>query len=895
MTNLSATIAWTSNVWHQIGLAYSPTGSALFVDGSWVVNGTGVAYYPNAADLNNGFRIGGDQNGTNQARGVFDELKTFRSPLTGIGDPPSETYWSGIPDYQADPNGILGNWEMQYFGHLGLNPSADYDNDGNSLLQDFQKGIDPAQFLIDVDFGSAAYSSKTGYAAIGDSSGDFWNYYIPGGNVVAGSVTNLETAEGMVTWTGLAVTNLPAAGTNGSADAMYGHYLSTNSGSATLTLTSVPAGTWNFFLYANDGNFTLSVGTNSYGTQTCYDGSPGSNPVAWQQGVQYVEFQNVFVTNGQPVTVIVSPGQSGVTRISGLQIASISHSPPQFSSLSSVIAWGNNSYGQTNVPANLSNVVAVAAGSYHNLVLESNGEVVAWGYNGYGETTVPAGLSNVVAIAGGGYHSVALESNGTVVAWGQNTYGQTNVPANLTNAAAIAGGFLHSLALKSNGTVVAWGYNGNGQTNVPAGLNNVVAVAGGGFHSLALRSNGTMVAWGYNGYGQTNVPASLTNVMAIAGGYYHSLALRSNGTVVAWGYNGYGQTNVPAGLTNVVAIAAGGYHNLALKNDGTVLAWGYNGYGQTNIPAGLNRVLAVAGGLYHSLVFRIPPDSDYDGVDDYQETVDRTNPNDASSVWHIRLGYWPFDNTNTWAGSAGQLPLMATNVTGVPSWNTNAVLIDSTNAAILTYRDVETNGNANINLCSGTVRFWFKPDWSGTNAGGVGPQNEGRLLEMGTKGSTNGWWGLVVNSAGTNIYFGTQTNSTSTLTTNLIAPISWTSNNWHQIVLAYNSTNSSLYLDGQPAVTNGTGVAYYPGLNIRNYGFTIGSSALGTNQAGGTYDELETFNYAKTAAQILSDFNAAADNDGDGVLNWQDAAPNNPNIGILIITIDNPISGATIY
>jgi len=56
----------------------------------------------------------------------------------------------------------------------------------------------------------------------------------------------------------------------------------------------------------------------------------------------------------------------------------------------------------------LSNVVAVAGGAYHSLALKSDGTVVAWGYNGDGETNVPPGLSNVVAIAGGGSESLAL-------------------------------------------------------------------------------------------------------------------------------------------------------------------------------------------------------------------------------------------------------------------------------------------------------------------------------------------------------------------------------------------------------------------------------------------------------------------------------------------------------
>ena len=72
--------------------------------------------------------------------------------------------------------------------------------------------------------------------------------------------------------------------------------------------------------------------------------------------------------------------------------------------------------------------------------------VVAWGRNTFGQTNVPFGLSGVTAIAAGDSHTVAL-SNGTVVAWGQNLSGQTNVPASLSWVTAISAGAYHTLAI----------------------------------------------------------------------------------------------------------------------------------------------------------------------------------------------------------------------------------------------------------------------------------------------------------------------------------------------------------------------------------------------------------------------------------------------------------------
>ncbi len=240
-----------------------------------------------------------------------------------------------------------------------------------------------------------------------------------------------------------------------------------------------------------------------------------------------------------------------------------------------VAAWGNNDYGQLNVPSSATNVVAVSAGYYFALALKADGTVIGWGQNDNGQASAPAAATNVVAIAAGGFHSLVLRADGTVLVWGDNTFGQTDMPSSATNVVAIAGGLRHSLALRADGTVIFWGAKYSYFSDVPSSATNVVAITAGEEHNLALRADGTLVTWGtYTGCSGTT-PASATNVVAIACGSYYNLALKADGTVVGWEASTGNETSVPASATNVAAIAGGGYYrNLALKVDGTVLAWG---------------------------------------------------------------------------------------------------------------------------------------------------------------------------------------------------------------------------------------------------------------------------------------------------------------------------------
>jgi hypothetical protein len=272
-----------------------------------------------------------------------------------------------------------------------------------------------------------------------------------------------------------------------------------------------------------------------------------------------------------------------------------------------IIAVGDNSVGQRNVPATTTNAIKIAAGSWHNLALKSDGKVAAWGDNNNGQCDVPPNLSGVLAVAAGGYHSLALKTNGTVVGWGANFDGQA-APPQLANVVAIAAGTWHSIALLQDGTVHGWGDDSAGQTDVPPGLGDVIAIAAGGNHSLALQSDGTVVAWGENinsqGFyvGQSVVPSDVGKAAAIGAGDYHSLAVKLNSAFAGWGDDLQGQTDPPGGLGAVTALAGGGGHTIALKANGSVAAWGNNLNGQCDVPTAVSNVIAVAAGSAHSLL-----------------------------------------------------------------------------------------------------------------------------------------------------------------------------------------------------------------------------------------------------------------------------------------------------
>lgn len=221
------------------------------------------------------------------------------------------------------------------------------------------------------------------------------------------------------------------------------------------------------------------------------------------------------------------------------------------------------------------------------------------------------------------------------------------------------------------------------------------------------------------------------------------------------------------------------------------------------------------------------------------------------------LASWSFHDHTNWTSDSGHAPVTFTNLDFSHLGNGSSLVVNNTNGAWLQYNIMETNGTTNLTVAAGTVMFWFAPSWSGTNAGGTGPGQYGRLLEIGsyTPDSSYGLWSLCVDEAGANLYFATQTNDlSSNLTVCVSAPISWTTNYFHAVALTYSATNTALYLDGA-LVTNGPPLTVYPGPEVLGNGFFIGSASNGVAQAQGLFNSLQTYTVPLDAANLQQMFN----------------------------------------
>jgi len=278
----------------------------------------------------------------------------------------------------------------------------------------------------------------------------------------------------------------------------------------------------------------------------------------------------------------------------------------------------------------------IAAGSYHSMVIKTDGSLWAWGDYAHGKLGIDYASSfhlnpvqvktacDWAAISASSDHTIALKEDGSLWAWGYNEHGQlgdgTNIARNVpvrigegNDWKFITTGYTYSLAIKIDGSLWAWGANADGQlgdgtttnrfvpTRVGAEYNWVSVSASS--HTVAIDTDGSLWAWGNNQFGNlgdgttidrhTPVRIGSDNWVAVAVGVSHTVAVKQDNSLWAWGNNGNAQlgqgfsspshqsTPIRVGSdNNWDSVSAGLLHIVALKTDGSLWAWGSNQFGQ---------------------------------------------------------------------------------------------------------------------------------------------------------------------------------------------------------------------------------------------------------------------------------------------------------------------------
>ena len=225
--------------------------------------------------------------------------------------------------------------------------------------------------LLDINFG-APDTNKVGFAAIGQTTNDYWNGY-QFGLQTYGSVTNLKWVGRHNSGISVTVLNAPGNWANDTGDGMYDPFIYPwDGGNITVTLSNVPSGTYDFYLYGHSSNawentrFQMTVGPNSTLWKQTQDSILAATSTNWAEGVQYVVFRNMTISDGQPVVITGAPGDAGAAILNGLQMISSSaqQGPPVITSFAPTSAFTGSNVVITGLnfsPVASSNIVYFGA------------------------------------------------------------------------------------------------------------------------------------------------------------------------------------------------------------------------------------------------------------------------------------------------------------------------------------------------------------------------------------------------------------------------------------------------------------------------------------------------------------------------------------------------------
>lgn len=285
----------------------------------------------------------------------------------------------------------------------------------------------------------------------------------------------------------------------------------------------------------------------------------------------------------------------------------------------SVFCWGNTSNGELglggieetciNSPTRWKNflmekdVVDIACGKNHTLVLLNDGTVFSCGKNDMGqlghnesqfrlEQIKALQMHHIQQIRCGNNHNLVLNEAGQIFSWGSNNYGQLGLACEE-----------ESIPLPRMVKRLA--------------VFTVIQISCGAHHSLALTNVGELYSWGYNNYGQLgignnnnqNAPCLVVSLLGvpinyIAAGGNHNCILTKSGGLFSWGRNTFGQLGLnddqdrffPVNQKSLRShyikyISCGEDHTACLTKEGGVFTFGAGMFGQLGHGSKSNEIL----------------------------------------------------------------------------------------------------------------------------------------------------------------------------------------------------------------------------------------------------------------------------------------------------------------
>ena len=244
-------------------------------------------------------------------------------------------------------------------------------------------------------------------------------------------------------------------------------------------------------------------------------------------------------------------------------------------------------------------------------------------------------------------------------------------------------------------------------------------------------------------------------------------------------------------------------------------------------------------------------------------TASAAHPRQPLPPWpKIHLAAWHWDEALR-QYPLGEAPDAIAETDLVSSWSGYALRRAGERVTAFVVPQVTVNNRLNFTSGTGAVRIWFKPAWGSTDADGREPGSYARLLEIVSLGNDQAapvvQWSLYATPDGNALFASGQGQAGPR--DYLHAAIQWPADSWHLVLLAYTTTNSALYLDGELAALGG--LLPVPPATAA-LALVLGSDAAGTSPAQGDFDELTTFDTPPLAGNVALHYAAGAQRAAQG-------------------------------